>query len=285
MTHYAIMTDEVLEVYSAPQRIWGAINASISPEVNSETLYADDQADTVATSLGAVEVELNVKDLPKSVHAALLGASIDSNGVLVDNKNDNAPYVALGFRSKKANGQYRYVWLYKGKFSPAEEEFATKEDSPTFQTPTISATFLPRQTDGQWRARVDSDDADVPAAVITNWFNAVYTSAVDVAAPTVTIVPANNATAVAVGANIVWTFNEVIRPSDVTQANFIVQKADGTAQVAGSLVLDATMKIVTFDPTATLTAATQYMAIATVGVRDKAGNALVAPSVTKFTTA
>lgn len=283
--YYAKMTDETLETYETPKPLPGGITASLSPSNNSETLYADNQAWATASAFGGVEVELNIADLTKQQQMDLLGAVVDSNGVLTEGASNTAPYVALGFRAMKDNGQYRYFWLYKGRFTPSEEEYATKEDAPSFQTPTITGTFLPRQTDGQWRVSADSDDPSIASSIITNWFNAVYSSVVDTAPPTVTVVPTNNTTAVVVGANVVWTFNEAIRPSDVTAANFIVQKADGSGAVVGSLTIDNTNKIVTFDPTSNLTAATAYLALVTVGVKDRAGNALAAPFITKFTTA
>jgi phi13 family phage major tail protein len=172
--HYAIMTDEEQETYDTPKPIPGAITGTVSPSTNTETLYADDQAWETASALGEIEVELNVADLPREVLADLLGATVDANGVLVQSKSDVAPYVAIGFRSQKSNGKYRYFWLYKGKFQPNEEEFQTKEDSPSFQTPTITGTFIARQTDGKWRARVDEDETGVKPEVIQNWFSAVY---------------------------------------------------------------------------------------------------------------
>jgi phi13 family phage major tail protein len=283
--YYAKMNDEVAETYDAPKPIPGGITANLSPTTNSTTLYADNQAWASATAFGGMEVELNVVDLPKDAQIDLLGSEADANGVLIESSSDNAPYVALGFRALKANGQYRYIWLYKGKFAPSDEEYATKEDAPEFQTPTVSATFLPRQTDGEWRAKADSDDTSITAGVITNWFASVYNSVIDTTPPTVTVSPVDNATGVAVSANVIWTFNEEIRPSDVTKANFFLQTANGVTQIAGALSLDVTKKIVTLNPTANLAAATEYMAIATVGVRDTAGNALAANSVVTFTTA
>lgn len=176
MIHYAIMTDEDQETYATPKRIPGAITGTISPTTNMETLYADDQAWETASALGDIGVELNVADLPQEVLVDLLGATLDDNGVLVQSASDVAPYVALGFRSQKSNGKYRYYWFYKGKFQPNEESFQTKEDSPSFQTPTISGTFISRQTDKKWRARVDEDGESVSASVITDWFKNVYNS-------------------------------------------------------------------------------------------------------------
>lgn len=172
--YYAIMTDETTETYDTPKPIPGAITGTITPTTNTSTLYADDQAAEVATSLGGVEVEIGVKDLPANVLADILGSTVNSEGVLIDTKFDNPPYVALGFRSLKSNGKYRYYWLYKGKFQLSEESFNTKTDTPEFQTPTITAQFIPRDKDGRWRARVDEDDANVDPSVIANWFTTVY---------------------------------------------------------------------------------------------------------------
>lgn len=114
--------------------------------------------------------------------------------------------------------------------------------------------------------------------------NGLPTLVTDTTAPTVTVSPIDGATGIAVTSNVVWTFSEEIQGSTVNDANFFVTKADGTA-VTGSLVLDSTKKIVTFDPTANLTALTDYIAVATKSVKDVAGNALAANSVTNFRTA
>ncbi|WP_245796454.1 Ig-like domain-containing protein [Domibacillus antri] len=106
----------------------------------------------------------------------------------------------------------------------------------------------------------------------------------DTVPPTVTVSPADGATAVAVDANIVWTFSEAIRQADVTGANFFVTDNTGV-EVAGALTVSTDQTIVTFNPTASLTALTAYTAIATKNIKDLAGNSLAQNSVTNFTTA
>lgn len=106
----------------------------------------------------------------------------------------------------------------------------------------------------------------------------------DAVAPTVTVSPIDEATAVIVSANVVWTFDEAIRLNDVNGANFFVTDDTGT-EVAGALSLSVSNTVVTFDPTANLAALTAYTAIATKNVKDIAGNALASNSVTNFTTA
>ncbi|WP_251032860.1 major tail protein [Bacillus sp. ISL-7] len=283
--YYAIQTkdDSTGVAYSAPIKIAGLINAKITPSSESLTVYADDGPSEQINQLGTIGLELETKDLPLDVQAALLGHSI-VGGVLIKKDTDIPPYVAIGYRSSKSNGKYRYMWLLKGKFDLPGQEDKTKEDKPSVQTPKIAGTFMKRDYDGQWQRVTDEDLSSYVPATGANWFTSVE-QILDTTPPTVTIVPANNATAVAVGSSVVWTFNEPILASTVNKGNFLVQKADGSAQVAGTLVLDATLMIVTFTPSTNLTAATQYMAIATQGVQDVSGNALASPSVTKFTTA
>lgn len=281
--HYAILTqDDVNGVsYDTPVKVSGFINAQINPTTNSETLYADDGPAEVATSLGEITVELQVKDLPLEVQADLLGHQV-SNGMLVKSSSDQAPYVAIGFRSLKSNGKYRYVWLYKGKFTTPEHEYQTKEDQPTFQTPTISGSFLKREYDEAWQV---IGDEDMPGFDKGNtWFDSVVNVIADVTEPTVSVTPTDGATAVAVSSNVVWTFSEPIQESVVNSANFFMLDETG-AEVAGTLSLSGDKTTVTFDPTSDLTATTSYTAIATKNVKDLAGNSLASNSVTNFMTA
>lgn len=136
---------------------------------------------------------------------------------------DVAPYVALGFMSKKSNGQYRYIWLTKGMFALPDQEYATGEDKPKFQTPKLKGTFVKRAYDDLWQRIADEDHPDYVASIGANWFNSVEGTA-DTTPPTVTVVPANNATGVAVGSAVNWTFSEAILASQVSDSNFFLIK-------------------------------------------------------------
>ena len=110
---------------------------------------------------------------------ALTGAKIDANGVLISaSENDGAP-VAVGFRARKANGTYRYFWLYRVKFAVPSTNLTTKGDSIEFSTPTIEGTVTRRnKLDGKnehpWKAEVNEDDTAVEASVISGWYTEGY---------------------------------------------------------------------------------------------------------------
>lgn len=174
--YYAkLLKDDETEVtYDTPKRLAPAITAKITPTVNSATLFADNGPIATANALGEITVELGVSDIPFDIQADLLGLTLNADGVLIDNAEDQAPEVALGFERNMADGKSRYVWLLKGRFKLPAEEAKTAAGTTDFQTPTISGIFLKRIFDGHWRFRVDSGVSGVKPAVIANWFKQVY---------------------------------------------------------------------------------------------------------------
>jgi phi13 family phage major tail protein len=285
--YYAILNSDPAggtPTYAAPVLISGAISANINPNTNSETLYADDGPYEVATTLGAISLELNMNDLDMNTQAALLGHTL-SGGVLVRKSADSAPWVAVGFKSLKSNGKYRYTWLAKGKFELPEQKNETRGDKIAFQTPTIKGSFVKRDADDEWQRNIDEDHVDYIATMGTNWFTSPLQTA-DTTPPTISsILPLAAATGVAVGSTMAWTFDEALALSTVTTDNFMLVKDTDGAKVAGALTIDADRKIVTFTPTSNLTGATAYRGVVSAGVKDVYGNKFAGPSVNKFTTA
>lgn len=176
--YVAVATEDQLTgivTYGTPTAIKDAIEANITPSTDTQNVFADDTVAEIISVFSAVEVSFTIADLGSDNYAMLLGKTKDANGVIIDSANDNAPYFAIGFRSKKSDGSYRYQWLYKGKFSAPEEGYATQQGNADFKTQSIAGTFVKRE-DGKWRAKVDSNDADVTPATIASWFNKVYES-------------------------------------------------------------------------------------------------------------
>lgn len=176
---YADITEDEKgnETYGKPKQLAKAISADLSVELNEATLYADDgQAEAVKEFKGGT-LSLGVDDIGHAVAADLVGAKLDKNGVLVSGSEDTSKYVAIGFRAKKANGKYKYYWLYRVLFGVPATNLATKGDSISFQTPTIEGSIFRRnKLDGNknhpWKAEVTETSEN--AAVINKWYDAVY---------------------------------------------------------------------------------------------------------------
>lgn len=177
--YYAPITEGTSgdETYGTPVQLAKAISAELSIELNEATLFADDGQAEAVKEFKSGTISLGVDDIGSAVAAALVGATVDANGVLISRSEDSAPYVAIGFRAKKANGKYKYFWLYRVLFGVPAASLATKGDSITFSTPTIEGTIFRRNkadTNGKhpWKAEITEDGAN--ASVISSWYTTVY---------------------------------------------------------------------------------------------------------------
>ena len=139
--------------------------------------YADDGQAEAVKEFKSGTLSLGVDDIGHEVAADLVGATLDNKGVLISGSEDTAKYVAVGFRAKKANGKYKYYWLYRVLFGVPATNLATKGDSISFQTPTIEGTIFRRnKLDGKknhpWKAEVTESAEN--AAVVNKWYDEVY---------------------------------------------------------------------------------------------------------------
>lgn len=175
-------------VYGTVVRAPGVMSLNINPNGAQETLFADDGPMDTASTLGKIEVEIQKNELTTAEKAALLGHTIDAKGGLVYGASDIAPWVAIGFRTLKSNGKYRYVWLYKGKFTEPEDANETKGDSINFQNDTISGqftrlTYEHTVTVGSgssavttkmraWKYEMDADHSGADETTMSTWFSA-----------------------------------------------------------------------------------------------------------------
>ena len=167
------------ETYATPAQLAKAMSAELSVELAEATLYADDGAAEIVKEFKSGTLSLGVDDIGATAASDLTGATIDDNGVVVSTSEDGGTPVAVGFRAKKSNGEYKYYWLYRVKFGIPATNLATKGDSITFSTPTIEGTILRRnKVDGKgkhpWKAEVTEGDTSVSADTITNWYKEVY---------------------------------------------------------------------------------------------------------------
>lgn len=176
------------ETYAKPQPMAKAMTADLSVELAEATLYADDGAAEIVKEFKSGTLSLGIDDIGATLASDLTGAVIDKNGVIISTTEDGGAPVAVGFRAKKANGKYKYYWLYRVIFGIPATNLATKGDGITFSTPTIEGTILRRnKPDAKgkhpWKAEVTEGDTSVAASVISGWYNEVYEPTYDGTTP------------------------------------------------------------------------------------------------------
>ena len=192
--YVAKVTQNDTEGYTAgtPVKMARAIKAKISDKFTSEKLYSDDGVEGMLQAYEGTDVELEVNTLAAADRAAFFGQAY-LNGFLLKSAEDEAPEVALGYRVRRLNGKFDFVWMYCGKFAQGNEEnYETEAASKTAQTNTVKGEFYQREkmdkVDGKdvhlYEIRVDESNVGAEdtgaAAAIKAWFGKVQEHAATV---------------------------------------------------------------------------------------------------------
>lgn len=185
--YVAKVTQNDTEGYTAgtPVKMARAIKAKISDKFTSEKLYSDDGVEGMLQAYEGTDVELEVNTLAAADRAAFFGQAY-LNGFLLKSAEDEAPEVALGYRVRRLNGKFDFVWMYCGRFAQGNEEnYETETASKTAQTNTVKGEFYQREkmdkVEGKdvhlYEVRVDESNLATEdtgaAAAIKAWFGKV----------------------------------------------------------------------------------------------------------------
>lgn len=108
--------------------IAGVAEISKSTSSSNESHYYNNMPAVVVSSEGADEVTLSVSAIPLDILAKITGQKYDElTGTLIEGERETK-YFAIGYKTKKTNGDYVYVWRLKGSFNIPESTHATEND-------------------------------------------------------------------------------------------------------------------------------------------------------------
>lgn len=177
--YIALVTENTATSYKTetPIKLGRAIGAKVTIKNNVERTYSDDNVEEVFETFESAEIEIENNKLSPGQKALLRGAKY-KNGFLVNNTNDKAAEIAIGWRARQTNGKYEFVWYYCGKFNQGfNEEYDTKGDKTKTQTSKLKGTFYGRELDDNYNTEVDEtyllDEHKDAKAAIKDWFSKV----------------------------------------------------------------------------------------------------------------
>lgn len=109
--------------------IAGVAEISRTTDSSNEAHYYDNIPAVVVSSTSADEVTISTSAIPLDVLAEITGQTYDSAlGAFIEGPR-NFKYFALGYKTKKTNGDEVYVWRYKGTFNIPSQTNSTENDS------------------------------------------------------------------------------------------------------------------------------------------------------------
>lgn len=127
---YAEVLSDTLEAYETGtvKPLAGVASLSKTTESSSETKYYDNVPALVINSTGADEVTITTSALDLEIVAEITGQYFDeATGAFIEGERD-PKYFAIGYITKKTNGDEVYVWRYKGMFAIPDSEHNTEND-------------------------------------------------------------------------------------------------------------------------------------------------------------
>lgn len=109
--------------------IAGVAEISRTTDSSSEAHYYDNIPAIVISSTSADEVTISASVPPFDVLATITGQVYDdTTGAYIEGPRDTK-YFALGYKTKKTNGDEVYVWRFKGTFNIPDQTNTTENDS------------------------------------------------------------------------------------------------------------------------------------------------------------
>lgn len=170
--HYAPVTTVGTDgsyTYGTPVALPGAVAISLEPQGNdNEIFYADGIEYYVQSGSTGYEGDLEMALITDDFRTAIYGETVDSNGNLWENIEDEAKKFALGFVID-GNEKSTYFWYQNCSASKPNVASGTNEAQKTVGTDTITVNCSPNNA-GHIRVKSTSTSS---SASISGWFSAV----------------------------------------------------------------------------------------------------------------
>lgn len=157
-----------------PGVVMGALmTVDITYDRNDTPLYADDTEIENDNSITGGSITVGVDDVLDEARVVIFGDEEEGEGEYEDN-SEASPYGGFGYvRVRRKNGKTSYLayWIHKVQFGSASESAQTKQDTITWQTPTINGSIMGvnNNAQGKIRFRRHKEFDDAGAAIA--WVN------------------------------------------------------------------------------------------------------------------
>lgn len=147
-------------------------------EASNEPHYYDNIPAIVVSSTAADEVTISASAIPLDVLADITGQTYDATKGLFIEGPRTVKYYAIGYKTKKTNGDEVYVWRLKGTFNIPDSTHATEDDGTDASGQEVVFTGINtthKFTATSKGAKAVNVDVALDLADVTNFFDTVQT--------------------------------------------------------------------------------------------------------------
>lgn len=242
-----VLTDDDNEGYTTGSvfAVAGVAEISKTTDSSNEAHYYDNMPAVVVSNTSSDTITISASAIPLDVLAEITGQNYDTGtGALIEGPRD-LKYFAIGYKTKKTNGDEMYVWRYKGTFNIPDQTNSTENDSTDANGQEIvytgiSTTHKFEQTGKGAKALVV--DVAKGLADVSTFFDVVTTPDTLQAATqrTVTITQAANTTVLVKKGNTVISSGDKVNDGDP----LTITVTGGTVTVNGTDFISGNIHVV-----------------------------------------
>lgn len=171
--------------WDTPVHIPGVVGFTANPDGAESTFYADNIKYYVVSNNNGYTGDLETALFPDEILNEMLGWYFDANGVQIeDAEGIPKEFALLGqYQGDKLNRRFVY---YNTLAARPGQTHATKGETVTPQTETVSVTILPIENATKKIVRSVVENSEATKTIYDNWFNAVYLPDADAVLPSKT---------------------------------------------------------------------------------------------------
>lgn len=258
-----VLTDDDTNGYTTGSvfAIAGVAEISKSTDSSNEAHYYDNMPAVVVSNTASDTVTISASAIPLDVLGAITGQLYDSTtGALIEGPRD-FKYFALGYQTKKTNGDIMYVWRYKGTFNIPDQTNGTENTSTdangqqivyTGISTTHKFTKNPDKNGNPRGAKALIVDTAKNLADVSDFFATVITpdTIVGKTAYTLSLTQASGTTLTVTRGGVALEDDAAIYSGDV----LTITVTGGTVEVDDTAFISGDMHVVTGDVTVVSTA-------------------------------
>lgn len=230
-------------VTDTPFSVAGVAEIQKSSDSSSEAHYYDNIPAVVVSNNASDTVTISASALDLATRAKLTGQYYDeATGAIVEGER-TVRYFAIGYRTKKTNGDEVFVWRYKGTFNDVDEDNVTENASTDANGNELVFTGIStthKFTKTGKPAKSMAVDTGKDLADVTNFFESVTTpdDLVATNSYTLSVTQAANTTVTVIRAGVVLADGAGLNAGDVLTV-FVTggtMTINGTAAASGDSV-------------------------------------------------
>lgn len=174
--HFAEITeiDGVLD-FGDPEHVAGAMEIGRTPQIAEGQLYGDGKIAHSTSRKTAYEITLSQNKLPSKWRRYMEGVTI-VNGVESGTSKDEPKPLAMGWEVEKTGGQKELIWFLYGKANPVSDTTTQSEENINYSTDSVTLKFTEHDSLGRFYTLIDTEDEEITAEMIENFFTKVQTT-------------------------------------------------------------------------------------------------------------